>query len=75
MANARDAELQGKWQQARGRVPEAWGALSDGDVERTEGRWDQLVGSIREKTGQTTDTVEAKLNEILDSLSGGDTQR
>lgn len=65
---ARDAELEGKWEQARGRVREAWGALTDDDVDRSEGKWDQLVGAIRERTGESVDTIETKLNEILDKV-------
>ena len=66
MAAGRDAELKGKWEQAKGRVREAWGSLSDDDVERTEGRWEQLVGTIRERTGESVQSIEGKLNDLLD---------
>lgn len=62
----RDAKLEGNWQQMRGRVREAWGALTDDDVERARGNWEQLVGVVRERTGESLDTVEKKLNELLD---------
>lgn len=68
----RDAELEGKWEQMRGRVKESWGALTDDDVDRSEGRWDQLVGRIRERTGESVDSIETKLNELLDSVSSDD---
>lgn len=64
----RDAELQGKWEQARGRIREAWGALTNDDVNRTQGRWEQLVGTIRERTGESVDDIERKLNEVLDKI-------
>lgn len=67
-SETREARLEGKWEQAKGRVREAWGALSDDDVARSEGKWDRLVGTIRERTGETLEKVEAKLGEILDSL-------
>jgi len=49
-----------------GRVKEAWGSLTDDDVDRTEGKWERLVGTIKEKTGDSIDTIEKKLNSMLD---------
>jgi uncharacterized protein YjbJ (UPF0337 family) len=43
-------EMEGKWDQARGRVKEAWGVLTDDELDRTEGKWDRLVGLIKERT-------------------------
>lgn len=64
----RDARLEGKWDQAVGRIREAWGALTDDDLERSRGRWKELIGRIRERTGETLDTVERRLSEILDRV-------
>jgi uncharacterized protein YjbJ (UPF0337 family) len=58
-------EMEGKWDQARGRVKEAWGALTDDDLDRTEGKKDRLVGVIKEKTGESVDTIERKLRDIF----------
>ena len=66
MAENRDARLEGNWQQMRGRVREAWGALTDDDVDRAQGNWDRLVGVVREKTGETLESAEQKLSDILD---------
>jgi uncharacterized protein YjbJ (UPF0337 family) len=64
-------QLKGRWQSVKGRVQEAWGDLTDDDMDRADGNWDQLVGAIREKTGETTEAIEVKLDEILDSVSDG----
>jgi uncharacterized protein YjbJ (UPF0337 family) len=61
-------KMEGKWDQARGRVKEAWGVLSDDDLDRTEGKWDQVVGIVKERTGESTQAVERKLQELLDKL-------
>lgn len=66
--NTRQARLEGIWEQARGRIREAWGALSDDDIDRAAGRWDQLVGVIRQKSGQRLEQVEDKLEDILDEM-------
>lgn len=64
-------KLKGHWQEAKGRVKEAWGVLTDDDIERTKGDWDQLLGVIRQKSGEGIDSIEQKLNDILDSVSEG----
>jgi uncharacterized protein YjbJ (UPF0337 family) len=60
-----DLKADGKWDQVRGRVKEAWGSLTDDDLDRTEGKRDRLVGTIKEKTGEAIDKIEEKLNDIL----------
>jgi uncharacterized protein YjbJ (UPF0337 family) len=61
-------KMEGKWEQARGRVKEAWGVLSDDDLDRIEGKWDRLVGIVKERTGESTEAVERKLRELVDKL-------
>lgn len=55
---------------AKGRIKEAWGALTDDDVDRANGRLDQLVATIKEKTGDKADEIEAKLKDLLDLDEG-----
>jgi uncharacterized protein YjbJ (UPF0337 family) len=66
MDDSKRLEMEGKWDQVRGRVKESWGVLTDDDLDRTEGKWDRLVGLIKEKTGESTSAVESKLRELFD---------
>ncbi|MFW5973002.1 MAG: CsbD family protein, partial [Bacteroidota bacterium] len=50
MATPEEQKAQGNWNQFKGRLKETWGALTDDDVDRFEGRRDQLVGRIQERT-------------------------
>ncbi|MDP3971611.1 MAG: CsbD family protein, partial [Candidatus Nanopelagicales bacterium] len=52
---------EGRWQQARGRIRQTWGAITDDELDSARGNWDRLVGAIKEKTGEAADTVEDKL--------------
>jgi uncharacterized protein YjbJ (UPF0337 family) len=61
-------EMEGKWDQVRGRVKEAWGVLTDDELDRTEGKWDRLVGLIKERTGESAGDVERKLRELFDKI-------
>ena len=54
---------EGRWDQARGKIRETWGEITDDDLDETHGNWDQLVGKIKEKTGETTDAIERKLRD------------
>lgn len=67
-----DLKTEGKWEQGKGRLKEAWGALTDDDLDRTEGKRDRLVGVIKEKTGEAADKIEAKLDELFDKVKGKD---
>ena len=61
-------KLEGNWKQAKGRVREAWGDLTDDELDQAQGNWEQLVGKIQAKTGQTVEAIERKLKEIADGM-------
>jgi uncharacterized protein YjbJ (UPF0337 family) len=50
----------------RGRIKEAWGDLTDDDLDKTEGKWDQVVGAVKRKTGESVDAVESRLRGMMD---------
>jgi len=58
--NSRLAD-EGRWQQARGRIRQTWGSLTDDELDSARGSWDRLVGAIKEKTGEAADTIDDKL--------------
>lgn len=59
-----EQRLQGSWNQMRGRIREAWGGLTDDDVSRSDGKLDQLIGTIQTKTGETREAIRQKLDEL-----------
>lgn len=67
MSSPKEQQTEGLWNQISGRVKEAWGALSDDDLSRFEGRKDQLVGHIQEKTGESRSEIRKKLDELWES--------
>lgn len=50
--------FQGKWKQIRGEVREAWGDLTDDEVEQINGNVDKLVGKLQEKYGYTREKAQ-----------------
>jgi len=57
-------ELQGQWNQLRGKVRERWGQLSDDDLQIHGGNIDQLVGRIQQRTGETREAIEKYLTDL-----------
>jgi len=61
MQSATAQKWTGRWEQLRGRAKEFWGDLTDDDLKRVEGKYDQLVGLIHERTGETREEIERRL--------------
>ncbi len=67
LASCKDV-MQGKWKQLRGKVKETWGKLTDDDLDRIEGRSDQLIGLLQERYGYARrEKAEEELNRFLES--------
>jgi uncharacterized protein YjbJ (UPF0337 family) len=57
--------LKSQWNQLRGKAKEKWGKLTDDDLDRVQGQFDQLVGIVQEKYELTRTKAEAEVNEFL----------
>ena len=53
----------GAWQKARGKAREQWGELTDQELDEARGNWDQFVGTVKDKTGETAENIERKFKE------------
>jgi len=50
--------MQGKWKEMKGKVKEQWGKLTDDDLDRIEGKSEQLVGLLQQRYGYARDKAE-----------------
>jgi uncharacterized protein YjbJ (UPF0337 family) len=57
-------QVKGNWKQFKGKVQEAWGDLTNDDLDRYEGQREQLEGHIQEKTGETRSDIRDRIDEI-----------
>ena len=48
----------------KGKIRETWGDLTDDDVEKAHGNWDQLIGTIKQRTGEAEDSIRERLNRM-----------
>ena len=46
-------QVQGSWKQFKGQVKQKWGDLTDDEIDRVEGRQEELAGLIQKKYGKT----------------------
>jgi uncharacterized protein YjbJ (UPF0337 family) len=50
-------ELKGQWNELKGKVKQAYGDLTDDDLKYEEGKDDELLGRLQQKTGKARDEV------------------
>jgi uncharacterized protein YjbJ (UPF0337 family) len=62
--------VKGQWKQIRGQVKEKWGQLTDDDLDRIEGRRDQLVGAVQKRYGIARNEAERQV-QAFESASVG----
>jgi uncharacterized protein YjbJ (UPF0337 family) len=58
-------QLEGQWNQVKGRIQERWGQLTDNELAELEGNASQLVGTIQKKTGESRQAIEDFLEEVV----------
>lgn len=68
MATPTEQQAEGTWKQFKGRLKEAWGALTDDDLDRSEGQREQLIGQIQERTGESREAIRRKVDQIANEV-------
>lgn len=61
--------IAGNWKQAKGKVREKWGKLTDDDLDVIEGKREQLAGRLQLAYGIAKDEAERQINEFEKSFS------
>jgi len=55
--------VEGNWKQAKGKIKEQWGNLTDDHLDKISGKRDQLVGKIQESYGVARDEAERQVKD------------
>jgi uncharacterized protein YjbJ (UPF0337 family) len=61
--------LTGNWKQMRGKVKQTWGKLTDNDLTRIEGRFDELAGLVQERYGYTREKAEKEVTDFIEKMN------
>lgn len=60
--------IKGNWNELKGRAKQEWADLTDDDLLYVEGKEDELLGRIQNRTGKTRDEVNSWFKKELDRL-------
>ena len=63
--------FKGQWTQFKGRVREQWGKLTDDDVDRIEGKSEQLVGRLQERYGWAKEDAQREVDNWMRGQRSG----
>jgi uncharacterized protein YjbJ (UPF0337 family) len=63
-----DDVLMGKWKQIKGSVKEAWGKLTDDEIDQIDGKREQLIGKLQEKYGYERSKAEQEVDRFVRDL-------
>lgn len=64
MDTPKEQKMEGSWKRFKGRLKEAWGSVTDDDIDRMEGRREQLEGLIQEKTGESREKIRREIDRM-----------
>lgn len=61
--------LKGKWMQFKGELKQQWGKFFDNDLQQLEGRYDKIIGMLKERYGgNCVSLVRKRYGENKDEL-------
>jgi len=58
--------LTGQWKQVRGKAKQTWGKLTDNDLDRITGRFDELAGLVQERYGYSREQAEKEVTHFIE---------
>lgn len=53
---------EGRWDQVKGRARQMWGDLTDDDLDVAQGNVEELIGRIKERTGESAEAIRDRLD-------------
>lgn len=63
-------QLQGNWQQLKGKFQKKWGKLTDNDLLESQGDSEILIGKLTERYGISKEKAAEKVNKFLNRFDG-----
>ena len=54
--------IKGNWNQIKGKLKQEYADLTDDDLTYIEGKEDELLGRLQEKTGKSKDELRDRIN-------------
>lgn len=61
-------EIEGNWEQAKGKVRAQWGKLTEDDVEVVKGKHEELLGILQARYGHARAEAEREVDTWADQI-------
>jgi uncharacterized protein YjbJ (UPF0337 family) len=55
-------QFEGNWHILKGKIKEKWGKLTDDDITKINGKYEQFIGKLQKKYGYTREQAERESN-------------
>lgn len=67
-----EQQVKGNWNKIKGKAKEIYGSITDDQLKEYEGKYDQLVGYLQEKTGKAKDEITSQLEDFESDDNGSE---
>jgi uncharacterized protein YjbJ (UPF0337 family) len=57
-------QIKGGWNEVKGKIKKAYGDLTDDDLAYQEGKDDEMLGKLQQKTGKSRDELVRWINSL-----------
>ena len=57
-------QIKGGWNELKGKIKQAYGDLTDDDLVHEEGKDDEMLGKLQQKTGKSRDELVKWINSL-----------
>jgi uncharacterized protein YjbJ (UPF0337 family) len=51
-------EIKGDWNITKGKLKQKWAKLTDNDLDYAEGQYNEMLGRVQKRTGETREAIE-----------------
>lgn len=59
-----DLQIKGNWNEAKGKLKQKYANLTDDDLEYAEGKGDELLGKLQQKTGKSKEELKKEIESL-----------
>ena len=59
--------VEGQWKQLKGKARQQWGKLTDDDLDRVQGKREELTGLVQEKYGYARDQAKREVDAFFEA--------
>jgi uncharacterized protein YjbJ (UPF0337 family) len=61
-------EFKGDWNIAKAKLKQKWAKLTDDDLQYAEGKYDETVGRIQKRTGESIEAIKMAIHDTSDDI-------